>query len=65
MRNLHCIPTWKIKEILNSPHCTGIDGKDYEPVKEELQDILWERQSKISHDKEIKKYFLVDTTSQN
>ena len=46
MSNLKYIPTWKIKEILNEPYCRGIDGKDYEPVKEELQQILWERQSK-------------------
>lgn len=43
--NLHCIPTWKIKEILSSPNCTGIDGKDYGPVKHELQDILWFREA--------------------
>lgn len=45
-KNLKYIPTKKILAILDSPHCTGIDGKDYEPVKHELQDILWERQNR-------------------
>ena len=47
MTNLKYIPTWKIKEILNDPYCRGIDGADYEPVKEELQNILNERESKM------------------
>lgn len=42
-KSLDAIPTWKIKEILNSPYCTGIDGADYEPVKEYLEAILYER----------------------
>ena len=53
MNNLHKIPTWKIAEILNHPNCQGIDGKDYGPVKEELESVLWERQAK-NCDKEIK-----------
>ena len=48
MKNLKFIPTWKIVEILNHPYCQGIDGKDYGPYKEELQDILWQRQAKIA-----------------
>ena len=46
MSNLKYIPTWKIKEILDSNYCTGVDGKDYEPVKEELQEILNMRNTK-------------------
>jgi hypothetical protein len=42
-RNLDAMPTWKIKEILNHPLCTGIDGEDYEPVKEYLERILYAR----------------------
>jgi hypothetical protein len=41
-RNLKSIPIWKIREILDHPHCQGIDGADYEPVKHELEQILWE-----------------------
>lgn len=43
MRNIKYIPTAKLKQILDSHHCTGIDGADYEPVKDELNQILWER----------------------
>ena len=53
MKNLKYIPTWKLKEILDSSHCTGIDGKDYEPVKHELEQILWERQSNDNYEKLI------------
>ena len=45
-KNLKYIPTWKIKEILNDPYCRGIDGKDYYPVKNELEDILFIREEK-------------------
>lgn len=43
-KKLSTIPTWKIQEILNSHHTTGIDGADYEDHKEELEHILWARQ---------------------
>lgn len=43
MSKYHKLPTHKLEEILNSHHCTGIDGADFEPIKEELQAILWER----------------------
>lgn len=46
MKNLKYIPTKKLEEILNSNHCTGVNGADYEPVKHELEQILWERQSR-------------------
>lgn len=46
MKNLKYIPTKKLKEILDSHHCTGINGADYEPVKHELEQILWERESR-------------------
>lgn len=42
----HFLPTKKIKEILDHPNLQGIDGKDFGPYKEELEQILWERQSK-------------------
>lgn len=40
---LKYIPTKKIKEILNDPYTRGIDGRDYEPFKEILENILYER----------------------
>lgn len=46
MKNLKYIPTKKLREILDSHHCVGTTGKDYFPVKEELEQILWERQSR-------------------
>ena len=36
IQKIKYIPTWKIKEILDSPNCTGIDGKDYHHLKSEL-----------------------------
>ena len=51
MIKIHNIPTWKLKEILEHPYCQGVDGKDYEPLKEEMQAELWKRQ-----DKENEKY---------
>jgi len=48
MKQLKFIPTWKIKEILEDPYCRGVDGKDYEPYKSELQAILWDRLEKES-----------------
>lgn len=46
MSNLKYIPTKKIKEILAEPYCRGIDGAEYEEVKEELENILWARLAK-------------------
>lgn len=45
-KNLKYIPTKKLQEILNDNHTCGTNGKDYGPVKHELEQILWERQSK-------------------
>ena len=45
-KNLHAIPTKTISAILSHPYAQGIDGADYWPVKEELQNILWERQAR-------------------
>lgn len=42
-RNLSDIPTWKLSEIVNSHHGTGVDGADYGPVIEEIQGIYWQR----------------------
>lgn len=54
-RNLDYIPTWKIKDILAHPYCSGVDGQDYEPVKEELQDILWKREQETANER-VKDY---------
>jgi hypothetical protein len=51
------IPTKKLIEILDSHHCTGKDGKDYGPYKDELQSILWQRLSSVDLDKMIDEHF--------
>lgn len=45
-RNVDAMPTWKLKEILNDPYTRGIDGADYEPVREYLEQALWARYAK-------------------
>jgi hypothetical protein len=60
LRNLKFIPTWKIQEILDEPYNRGVNGKDYGPVKEELEQILWKRQGKNLDDryeKELEEYY--------
>lgn len=47
VKNLQFIPTWKIKAILEHPNTQGIDGRDYGPVRHELEDILFERQNRV------------------
>lgn len=42
-KGLKFIPTARIKEILDSPNNTGIDGRDYGPVIQELEQIYFER----------------------
>jgi hypothetical protein len=42
-KNLDAIPNHKLRELINSFHCIGVDGADYGPVKEELESIYWER----------------------
>jgi hypothetical protein len=59
--NLKHIPTKKLLEILSSNHCTGINGADYEPVKEELQQILWKRQAQEKIDTD--QFFELDTAN--
>ena len=49
------ITTTKLKEILNSNYCTGIDGADYEMVKDELLEELYTRQNK-QLEKDLKRY---------
>jgi len=44
--NLKFIPTKRLNTILADPYTRGIDGKDYGPLKEELQDIVWGRAEK-------------------
>ena len=57
MKQLKYIPTKKLIEILDSHHCTGINGHDYGPYKDELEQILWERQSRQDNEKLIDQYF--------
>lgn len=45
-RNLKNIPTAKLKAILDDPYTRGKDGKDYEPVRDELLEIYWQREGK-------------------
>jgi hypothetical protein len=47
-KNLDCIPTWKLQAIVESPNCTGIDGRDYGPVRHELEEILLARIERIA-----------------
>lgn len=42
--NLNKIPTTRIRAILDEPFNRGVNGKDYGPVKEELEDIFWARE---------------------
>jgi hypothetical protein len=55
LNNLKYIPTWKIEEILADPYTRGIDGADYGPVREELENILNERSEK-NNDKLIEQF---------
>ena len=60
MKNLKYIPTWKIIDILDEPYTRGVNGKDYEPVREELEAILWKRQTRNFEkniEKEIEEYY--------
>lgn len=41
--NATAMPTWKLREILNDPYTRGIDGEDYGPIREELEQELWAR----------------------
>ena len=43
LRDYRKIPTQKLKEILDSNHCTGIDGADYFPIKELLESEYYKR----------------------
>lgn len=45
-RNLKNIPTATLKAILDDPYTRGKDGKDYEPVRDELLEIYWQREGK-------------------
>ena len=40
------IPTKKLTEILDENYIRGIDGKDYEQYKDEMQDEVWRRDAK-------------------
>jgi hypothetical protein len=53
MKNLKYIPTKKIVEILDSNYCMGVNGREYSDVKEELEQILWERQNRIAEQQMI------------
>ena len=44
--NIKCWTTKRIKEVLAENFTRGINGKDYEDIKEELEAILWEREKK-------------------
>jgi hypothetical protein len=38
------IRTETLKAILNDPYTRGVDGEDYGPIREELEQELWRRQ---------------------
>ena len=33
----------KLQSVLNHDLCQGVDGADYAPYKEEMQNVLWEK----------------------
>ncbi len=45
----------KLQEVLDEPYCRGYQGHDYYPYKEEMQQILWEKQNK-QFERESKKW---------
>lgn len=57
-KNLDAVPTKIIREVLDSHHCTSIDGRDYGPVREELEEYYWARIAK--EDEKALKQFEAD-----
>lgn len=49
------MPTHRLKEILDSPHTSGIDGHDYHVIREELQSEYWRRLS-LEDEKTLKHF---------
>lgn len=45
--------TTRIKEVLNENYCRGVNGADYESIKPELENELYERENK-AYDKQVK-----------
>ena len=45
--------TTKIKDVLDEKHCLGVNGADYNNIKEELEQELYERENK-EYDKQVK-----------
>ncbi len=54
MSNLKYIPTWKIKQILSENYTRGTSGIDYEPIKQELENILYERENNYESSNEYR-----------
>ena len=46
MSNTKYWTTAKIKEVLDDPYCRSANGTDYEELKQELQEELWQRLQK-------------------
>lgn len=40
----------KLREVLESNHITGIHGHDYFQYKEEMQQVLWQKENKLFED---------------
>lgn len=53
-KNLKNWATWKLIEVLNDPYTRGVDGADYDVIREELEQELWRRQA-ISNEKALNK----------
>lgn len=47
--------TKNIKQVLDENYNRGVNGKDYEELVPELQEVLWARQDRQA-EKELKKY---------
>jgi len=58
-KNFDKWPTQKLLEIIDHPYNQGIDGHDYGPVIEEIQQEYWRRMNKTEqkeYEKRIKNY---------
>lgn len=55
-KHLNNIPTLKLRSILSENYTRGVNGKDYEHCKDELANVLWDRedrQREINTDKRL------------
>lgn len=56
-KNFQYWTTKKLIEVINEPYNCGIDGHDYQPYIEEIQQVYWERISNQNIDKMIEERY--------